>query len=61
MVCSVDSDPLKSRELTEEELKERQKKFETFLNRQQQILKRKEENVRVVRYYFLLYFGDFTS
>eukprot|EP01036_Dinobryon_divergens_P023461 gene23463-31808_t len=43
-----ESEPQKSRELTEEELKERQKKFETFLNRQQQILKRKEDNVRVI-------------
>lgn len=38
-----------AKDMTEEEIQERQKKFETFLHRQQQVVKRKEEKVRQVR------------
>lgn len=34
--------------MSEDEVLERQKKFETFLHRQQQIAKRKEDHIRMV-------------
>jgi hypothetical protein len=37
-----------SKELSEEEIKERQRNFELFLLRQKQVIQKKEENIKMV-------------